>query len=236
MKMVVFLPLLFLLCCHLSSGSNVRQYTAYRDSAFTGVVFTQNLLFDSLLGSSGACALKCHTSAGCVTFTTTRATSTVMRCRGHSTWMTSQSPTTAAAGTATFFLPDTSVWLEKTCASNADCAARHSECYDGSCLCTPGYYYSHRMNFCVQTCSPSNLQTTFLRYPGAAIDHHNIASIGGTSATQCKELCLQQPTCRTFDFRASDGSCSLQAVTRLDVSPAYWLTVAQYDYNQITCL
>ena len=33
-------------------------------------------------------------------------------------------------------------WPEMACTNNSQCLARNSECFAGTCLCTPGYYYS----------------------------------------------------------------------------------------------
>ena len=44
-----------------------------------------------------------------------------------------------------------SVWLYKACTDNTQCLARNSECFAGTCLCTPGYYYSNTSLSCLDS-------------------------------------------------------------------------------------
>ena len=46
-------------------------------------------------------------------------------------------------------LSDPSDWLYRPCAGNDDCVENNSECYNGRCICTPGYYYSVSSKTCV---------------------------------------------------------------------------------------
>ncbi|KAK7095761.1 hypothetical protein V1264_005127 [Littorina saxatilis] len=44
-------------------------------------------------------------------------------------------------------------WLEKSCNSDGDCPdGINAKCFEGKCLCTPGYYYSNGQAVCVEGC------------------------------------------------------------------------------------
>ena len=42
-------------------------------------------------------------------------------------------------------------WLNQACDTDADCPAINSKCFANLCLCTPGYFYSHKQNLCVHS-------------------------------------------------------------------------------------
>ena len=65
--------------------------------------------------------------------------------------------------------------------------------------------------------------------------NHNIALRTGFTADQCKQLCLANSECKSFDFRPSDGRCSPNDVTRLQAGSS-WEANAPYVYHEYTCL
>ena len=40
-------------------------------------------------------------------------------------------------------------WLNQTCSADSECPAAYSECFEGRCLCSPGYYFSVLQYACV---------------------------------------------------------------------------------------
>ena len=45
--------------------------------------------------------------------------------------------------------PSGTEWLSARCGSPGECTETKDECFGGTCLCTPGYYYSVGNNTCV---------------------------------------------------------------------------------------
>ena len=50
-----------------------------------------------------------------------------------------------------YHICNTVAWLNQTCDTDAGCPAINSKCFANLCLCTPGYFYSHKQNLCVHS-------------------------------------------------------------------------------------
>ncbi|KAL8563875.1 hypothetical protein ACOMHN_034254 [Nucella lapillus] len=106
------------------------------------------LLFETETLSTIQCAVLCMGTPRCTAVTvTSTSTSTSSMCRGHAS--VTSSSASVSASTVVWSLPHT-VWLEKKCSSDAECGEYHRGCFADSCLCTPGYYFSHSLNSCVK--------------------------------------------------------------------------------------
>nr|KAG5699517.1 hypothetical protein BaRGS_020076 [Batillaria attramentaria] len=126
------------------------------------------------------------------------------------------------------------VWLDTTCATNADCkGVINTECYAGQCLCTPGYYYSISHNYCVDSCAVSDLQATFLRYPNVAIPSNNLYGGSRPAVQDCLDWCAADTRCLTAEWQGGSGSgyCIAAGVTALDVPKNYWDTTGFQDFD-----
>ena len=73
-------------------------------------------------------------------------------------------------------------------------------------------------------CALSDLQDTFLKYPGALL-------LGGSLMTQtkeneegCVEICRKMPVCRTVVYDTFWHYCSTHNKTAMDVPDSLWIT------------
>ena len=73
-------------------------------------------------------------------------------------------------------------------------------------------------------CALSDLQDTFLKYPGALL-------LGGSLMTQtkeneegCVEICRKMPVCRTVVYDTLWHYCFIHNKTVLDVPDSQWIT------------
>ncbi|KAK7477382.1 hypothetical protein BaRGS_00031358, partial [Batillaria attramentaria] len=99
-------------------------------------------------------------------------------------------------------------WRGLSCSSHAECPAHRAECWRGQCLCTPGFYYSHSNNYCVDGCA--NLQRTFMEYPTGGIRGNNIVwDTGARSPAACQTSCANRGDCRTAEYEYN-RRCTLQ--------------------------
>ncbi|KAL8563874.1 hypothetical protein ACOMHN_034253 [Nucella lapillus] len=196
------------------------------------------LLFETETLSTIQCAVLCMGTPRCtaVTVTSTPASTSSM-CQGHANVISSPASASVSASTEAWSLPHT-VWLEKKCSSDAECGEYHSECFAGSCLCTPGYYFSHSLNSCVKDCAKGDLRSRLLAYPNRYILDLNLGPCSVvTSPEACHATCIQNANARTCDtVRLSDGrdNCCLQAVTKLDIPASSWKSGNAVHYQK-TC-
>ena len=88
-------------------GGQQRRRKAARQPHLSDRLFTDNLLLEQSAVSKSYCAALCARTDSCATFTYTTATSQRGVCRGHSTWMTSNSPNVRSEGTAVYSFVET---------------------------------------------------------------------------------------------------------------------------------
>ena len=88
-------------------GGQQRQRKAARQTHLSGRLFTDNLLLEQSAVSKSYCAVLCAQTDNCVAFTYTTVTSQRGVCRGHSTWMTSNSPNVRSEGTVVYSFVET---------------------------------------------------------------------------------------------------------------------------------
>ncbi|XP_025076108.1 tenascin-like [Pomacea canaliculata] len=108
-------------------------------------------------------------------------------------------------------------WHKVSCKTDDDCNQPHAACFKQQCLCDRGYFYTTN-DTCTSTCSTDELQDTFTEYPNTALRGNHLASFDGVSLKYCKDSCLADKRCLTFDFRARGGRCRLHNVTALESS------------------
>ena len=88
-------------------GGQQRQGKAARQPHLSGRLFTDNLLLEQSAVSKSYCAALCAQTDSCAAFTYTTVTSQRGVCRGHSTWMTSNSPNFRSEGTVVYSFVET---------------------------------------------------------------------------------------------------------------------------------
>ncbi|KAL8593773.1 hypothetical protein ACOMHN_059266 [Nucella lapillus] len=210
------------------------------------------LLFETETRSTIQCVVLCMGTPACIAVTVTPSSSSssssspaLSMCRGHVN-VTSASASTSTSASASapvsasvvvWSLPHTE-WLEKNCSSDAECGEYHRECFAGSCLCSPGYYFSHSINSCVTGCAKADLQSRLLPYPNRFIHNLNLGTcLNGISPEACLAICRQNAdarTCDLLDNAAGSYTCCLQGVTRSDISASEWGVRAGIHYQK-TC-
>nr|KAG5693643.1 hypothetical protein BaRGS_017373 [Batillaria attramentaria] len=126
------------------------------------------------------------------------------------------------------------VWLDEPCSDDGDCIADLSECFEGRCVCQPGFYYSRTKNICLEMCSYTDLQPTFVKYPRRIISSYYIEAFD-TTLQECLRSCAANPRCRTVEHQ-NTGRCEIQAVTKLDAKDSAWEVADTYNFYQKTCL
>ena len=72
-------------------------------------------------------------------------------------------------------------------------------------------------------CAQSDLQETFLKYPGSYILDYTIISGPKNTEENCVEWCRNVPECRTVEFTSSLHDCYLHSKTALDVPWFDWM-------------
>ena len=87
----------------------------------------------------------------------------------------------------------------------------------------------------VSACSASDLQSTYILYPGSGIDRNNdyveVTSVGG-----CKQACTAIPTCLNFEKRVSlISTCYMAEVTALDVPNYFRFNDDGWNFYQRNC-
>ncbi|XP_025102534.1 tenascin-like [Pomacea canaliculata] len=111
-------------------------------------------------------------------------------------------------------------WHNVSCTTDDDCNQQHVACYDHRCRCAPGYFYT-TYDTCSGTCSTDELHNTFTEYPDSAIRANLLNISNGLCLEDCRDWCLADKRCLTFDFKAHRGLCLLHNVTAHD-SPSDW--------------
>ncbi|KAL8563877.1 hypothetical protein ACOMHN_034256 [Nucella lapillus] len=195
------------------------------------------LRFETESRSTIQCAVLCMGTPRCtaVTVTSTPASTSSM-CRGHASVTSTSSSASVSASTVVWSLPHT-VWLEKKCSSDAECGEYHRESFAGSCLCTPGYYFSHSLNSCMKDCAKADLQPGVLAYPNRYIKDHNLSCMK-TTRKACLTFCMHNADARTCDFTHNRNGvyyCCLQPTTKRDISASEWLIQPSSMHYQKTC-
>ena len=85
-------------------------------------------------------------------------------------------------------------------------------------------------------CEQSDLQRTFLEYPGSFIAGHNTETIESLSLEDCLEQCRNHVECRTVDFDQDSFMCYTQTKTKLDAPATDWYTgYSEYSLYQKMC-
>ncbi|KAK7453596.1 hypothetical protein BaRGS_00039635 [Batillaria attramentaria] len=232
---------------------SVEQMTWKQDAVIKNAIFHRDLLFtmtDRL--SAIDCGRRCSQTENCVSFTFTRHSSSRGACRGHSSSLTSQTPSSTEPGTEAYSFVGKKVWLDpaeqqlqsdwvrKKCATDLDCPADNATCFRNMvCLCLPGYYYSHKGDNCVPECSPADLQTGFMDYPSGLLNSHVLHYVpSGVSLLHCQRYCTRDAVCRAITFVRSSGMCMTHHVTPLDADDVHvcWFPdMTPHFYSQLTC-
>ncbi|KAK7504857.1 hypothetical protein BaRGS_00003885 [Batillaria attramentaria] len=84
----------------------------------------------------------------------------------------------------------------------------------------------------IALCAYTDLQPTFIKYPGYAIDGFNMKS-----SEDCMDQCIANPRCRSMEHvTTSKGACRLQPVTKLGAADSVWRAYSDWNYYQRTCL
>ena len=85
-------------------------------------------------------------------------------------------------------------------------------------------------------CAESDLQETFLRYPGSAILGNNIFESEKDTEDDCVDWCNNVTECRTVEYDSRSNKCYLQSKTALDVPVTSWITgINTYNLYQKMC-
>ena len=85
-------------------------------------------------------------------------------------------------------------------------------------------------------CEQSDLQRTFLEYPGSFIAGHNTETIESLSLEDCLEQCRNHVECRTVDYDQDRSMCYTQTKTKLDAPATDWYTgYSEYSLYQKMC-
>ena len=85
-------------------------------------------------------------------------------------------------------------------------------------------------------CAESDLQETFLRYPGSAILGNNIFDSEKDTEDDCVDWCNNVTECRTVEYDSRSNNCYLQSKTALDVPVTSWITgINTYNLHQKMC-
>ena len=85
-------------------------------------------------------------------------------------------------------------------------------------------------------CAESDLQETFLRYPGSGILGNNIFEGEKDTEDDCVDWCNNVTECRTVEFNSLGNNCYLQSKTALDVPVSSWISgVSTYNFYQKMC-
>ncbi|KAL8624143.1 hypothetical protein ACOMHN_020193 [Nucella lapillus] len=178
-----------------------------------------SLLFETKVSSVIQCAVVCKGTPSCQFLTVGGLSSAPVSpvvCRGHAGLPAGSNGTVLSDPAHTVWALQESDWLEKECGKDWECGESHRECYKGSCLCTPGYYYSLSRDSCVPTCPVEELQPRLLAYPGRFISGNNLKKCyKSLTLEDCLARCRATPKARTCDGWKS--YCCLQTVTWLDV-------------------
>ncbi|KAK7095749.1 hypothetical protein V1264_005115 [Littorina saxatilis] len=126
-------------------------------------------------------------------------------------------------------------WLEKSCDSDGDCPdGINATCFEGKCLCTPGYYYSNGQDVCVDGCPVADQQGEFLLYPNSAIGGYDQSL--QMSLEECLDACAADPNCPTVSFVYVSNECYPHSITPLQDQVAFVSDFPNYaDFYQKRC-
>ncbi|XP_025097316.1 uncharacterized protein LOC112565776 [Pomacea canaliculata] len=111
-------------------------------------------------------------------------------------------------------------WHNISCTTDDDCDQPFTVCYKHQCRCEAGLFYTTH-DTCTSSCSTDELQNNFTEYPDSGIGGDHLASSDGVSLQDCKDRCLADKRCLTFDFEANGGLCRLHNVTAFE-SHSHW--------------
>ena len=73
-------------------------------------------------------------------------------------------------------------------------------------------------------CAQSDLQGTFLKYPGALLLGVSLITKITENEEDCVEVCRKVPVCRTVVYDTFWHYCSTHNKTALDVPDSLWIT------------
>ncbi|XP_025101332.1 uncharacterized protein LOC112568306 [Pomacea canaliculata] len=197
------------------------------------------------------CYPSCIEDAKCFAFTLSKVSESTIKCTRHTGSLLSL---TQGTGVSVYFVSPlvkrlirsqqtkglvTSTmkndWYDEVCVIDNECRQNNSMCFLNRCLCRPGFFFSPRDKTCSDTCSPADLQTTFVEYPESGIRGHNIVARDGVNLQTCKALCNSIRDCWSFDFRATGGRCLLHDIVSRD-GFSYPQTSRGWTHYQRTCL
>ncbi|XP_070178188.1 uncharacterized protein [Littorina saxatilis] len=120
-----------------------------------------------------------------------------------------------------FISDNCATWLERSCDSDTGCPdGINAMCFEGKCLCTPGYYYSNGQAVCVDNCPEPDLQMEFVAYPGSVF--YTADKINVASEDDCLAACVAEPGCTTVVFFLKTVTCALYYFPALNLdNPAF---------------
>ncbi|KAK7477988.1 hypothetical protein BaRGS_00030746 [Batillaria attramentaria] len=137
---------------------NVASPVILRDTGISGV---ERALNDGTVSNAYDCFTQCAEDSYCVAFSFCPCEGLNQKCYLYSetlSYLTTQVNTTsyflsddAKLTTSLLFSLSTteSLWSGPYCGDDSDCLMDNTQCYDGACLCTAGYYYSVGSDACV---------------------------------------------------------------------------------------
>ncbi|KAK7106855.1 hypothetical protein V1264_014890 [Littorina saxatilis] len=220
---------LIILVVVLVSGSATTVST--NGHLYTGVgvddkAFSQNVIFEQPAPSAMHCAALCKLQPRCVTFTFDQEV-----CRGHTVLVTPITPSTPAPGARSFTRESVIV----ACTNHSDCSQlQNNSCFDGTCVCTPGFFYSISSDTCVSECPPAKLAGSYTRYREHGMPGIVEASKNDASPEECFDFCNNNTDCLSFDFQKSSPRCMLKYIVA--TSPGSTFTSSPgYDHYQRQC-
>ncbi|XP_070175466.1 uncharacterized protein [Littorina saxatilis] len=129
-------------------------------------------------------------------------------------------------------------WLETSCDSDGDCPdGINATCFEGKCLCTPGYYYSNGQAVCVDSCPVADRQGEFLHYPNSIIQEYSILVQTADTVEECLAACAADSNCPTVEFEISKNRCYSNSITPLQDPDAFVSAISpgNYDLYQKRC-
>ncbi|KAK7096559.1 uncharacterized protein [Littorina saxatilis] len=125
-------------------------------------------------------------------------------------------------------------WLERSCASDADCHdGIHAECFKGKCLCTLGYYYSNGQAVCVDNCPESDQQAEFLTYPDSFLRRNNyFRRLYGTTLVNCLAKCVADTGCIVAGYNFLNNQCTMYSVSPFSDTNNFGISPNESLYQQ----
>ncbi|KAK7490094.1 hypothetical protein BaRGS_00018616 [Batillaria attramentaria] len=218
-----------------TTGTTIKFSFAEGRPALDSLLFLDNVLWVVERASEVKCVQLCVDSDGCASFTfSRRAGSSVTLCRAHSKVMTSLDNATKDADSRYYVITNTGNWQGSECSVDELCPAKNSQCFDGQCVCVPGYFYSVLTHTCCPECK--SLGSGFVEYPGYhMVGYSNLTIYGSFEWEKCFQYCLLSEVrfkmkCSTveldFAFASSSAGwkkCVLSPHTPLTITdPSHW--------------